>query len=343
MEKEIKKKDNYYFIVYYKPDENNIKKVRILNKEVFIKNNKNKCKIIYNNKIYELKEYFEDIDINYNHKDLIKIKLIFIHNIIDMSFMFCNCSSLISLFVNFSEFKIWNYMFYGCESLKSLPDIYFLNKSKNNIIFELTYKNNKDKIRILHEDFINNNKNKGIIIYNNSEFELKEYFEDIDNNNNQNNIIKLLLCLDKNINDMSFIFCSCESLISVEYFNKNDINKEFIIESKVNNSLISDHSNIYNSTNQSSLTTRNNLFLRLNSMIKMFYGCKSLTSLPNISYWDTSNVQDMHGMFEKCESLISLPDISNWNTKNVKYMNHLFSYCKSLSSLPDRYIKMEYF
>ncbi len=36
--------------------------------------NKGKCEIIYKNKQFELKEYLEDIDKNYN-KNLIKLKL----------------------------------------------------------------------------------------------------------------------------------------------------------------------------------------------------------------------------------------------------------------------------
>ena len=153
---------------------------------------------------------------------------------------------------------------------------------------------------------------------------------------------------------MSYIFCGCEKLISVEYYNKNDINKELIIDSKANHSIIDDDSNFYKSTSQSSFETRINqcnsnfllgnenlkdffplLFLRLNAIHGMFSGCKSLISLPNISYWDTSNVQDMSGIFLECESLIALPYISNWNTKNVKYMTNLFSECKSLTSLSD--------
>ena len=65
--------------------------------EDFITKNEDKAKIIYKNKIYELKEYFEDIDANYNNKELIKFKLKFFHNIINMSFMLYNCDSLISL------------------------------------------------------------------------------------------------------------------------------------------------------------------------------------------------------------------------------------------------------
>ena len=57
------------FKLIYQPDEKNEKKVKIFD-AVFIYKNIDKCKIIYRNKKYELKEYFEDIDINYNHKDL---------------------------------------------------------------------------------------------------------------------------------------------------------------------------------------------------------------------------------------------------------------------------------
>ena len=96
MECRKEKKKIYYFIAYFKPTDNNKERVKILDED-FIKKNKNKTKIIYKNKIYELKEYFEDIDNKYNHKELIKFKLIFIHNIIDMKYMFFNCDSLISL------------------------------------------------------------------------------------------------------------------------------------------------------------------------------------------------------------------------------------------------------
>ena len=53
----------------------------------------------------------------------------------------------------------------------------------------------------------------------------------------------------------------------------------------------------------------------------MFYGCKSLISLPDISKWNTYNFTDMSYMFYGCKSLISLPDISKWNTDNVDNMS----------------------
>ena len=50
--------------------------------------------------------------------------------------------------------------------------------------------NNNDKIRIFGKIFVNNNKDKCKIIYNDIEYDLKEYLEDIDNNNNFNGIIE---------------------------------------------------------------------------------------------------------------------------------------------------------
>ena len=127
------KKARYYLSAIYKPNEKNDKRVKILGRN-FIKKNKDKAKILYKNKIYELKEYFEDIDENYNHKDLIKFKIIFIHNIIDMSYIFYDCYTLISLYDN-NETNIKIYitnshcMFRGCKSLMSLPDISKWNTS----------------------------------------------------------------------------------------------------------------------------------------------------------------------------------------------------------------------
>ena len=148
----------------------------------------------------------------------------------DMSYMFYSCNSLI-LLPDISKWDIsnvnnMNNMFSECKSSIKLPDFYIFYKYKNNIIFELTYQNNKNKgkISIIGKKFIKKNLNKCSIIYNNCEYELKEYFEDIDNNHNGK--FKLLLCLDKNINDISYIFDQCKSLVSVEFYQFiNHLNK----------------------------------------------------------------------------------------------------------------------
>ena len=59
----------------------------------FVKNNKEKCKLIYNGEEKELKEYYQEFD----NKDLIKFKLKFNNNIINMSWMFAGCKDIKSI------------------------------------------------------------------------------------------------------------------------------------------------------------------------------------------------------------------------------------------------------
>ena len=62
-------------------------------------------------------------------------------------------------------------------------------------------------------------------------------------------------------------------------------------------------------------------------MNAMFYECNSITSLPDISIWNTNNVTNMSSMFNGYRSLLSLPDISKWNTNNVTNMKDMFKRC----------------
>ena len=73
-------------------------KIRIFG-ENFVKNNKNKCKIKIEEKEYELMEEF-----NIKNEERIKIKLIEIYKITDMSYMFYRCSSL----SNLPDISKWN-------------------------------------------------------------------------------------------------------------------------------------------------------------------------------------------------------------------------------------------
>jgi surface protein len=74
-------------------------------------------------------------------------------------------------------------------------------------------------------------------------------------------------------------------------------------------------------------------------MRNMFSGCSSLSSLPDISSWNTSKVENMKYMFAGCKLLKSLPDISDWNVKNVKNMSMMFKNCGNLSSIPSKISK----
>ena len=63
---------------------------------------------------------------------------------------------------------------------------------------------------------------------------------------------------------------------------------------------------------------------KVNNMSYMFCRCSTLSSLSDISNWDTNNVKDMSRIFKCCSSLSSLPDISNWNTNNATNMSCMF-------------------
>ena len=182
-----KKNKIIYFIINYQPNENNNEKVKILDK-VFIEKNKNKSKILYKNKLYELKEYFEDIDRNYNHKDSIKFKLIFVHNIIDLSYAFYNCDSLISSSdnneinqnISYLQFFIINasYMFYNCKSLISVPDISNWNTSKvNNMSYMLFGCNSLISLPDISTlDLSNINNMKNMFQRNKSSLKLEDFY-----------------------------------------------------------------------------------------------------------------------------------------------------------------------
>ena len=99
---------------------------------------------------------------------------------------------------------------------------------------------------------------------------------------------------------------------------------------KKKNSIDFHYDKKYNNNSVSSI-----IFNYVTNMTGMFFNCKSLKSLPDISKWNTNNVIDMSRMFYNCWSLISLSDISKWSTKNVNNMSQIFSNCQSLKSFPD--------
>ena len=89
----------------------------------FVNKNKDKCKIIYNEKEYDLMEYFK-FDNNYNHNDSIKIQLRINDNITDISHMFYKCKELLSI----RDLSIDNFNITDIN--KSFDDNNFYNSSE---------------------------------------------------------------------------------------------------------------------------------------------------------------------------------------------------------------------
>ena len=183
--------NNYYFIMKYKLDEKEKKeeikklkeeKIFILNdkKEYtdnlirifgknFVKKNKNKCKIIFNNKKYKLKEYFNSINNNYIYylgkiKE-IKLKLIGITTVTNMKEMFYGCYYLSSVSES-SELKLkhnneYEYNNINYNLVNIYPDInekkdnYLLNILNNTEYSELNQLYNENTLLYLIRPYIN--------------------------------------------------------------------------------------------------------------------------------------------------------------------------------------------
>ena len=82
-----------FSMIYRKED--NKDEIRIFGHS-FVKNNKNKCKIIYKNKVYPLQEFLSDKGFIY--QDEIKIQILLGKYIYNKSYMFYGCTSLIEFY-----------------------------------------------------------------------------------------------------------------------------------------------------------------------------------------------------------------------------------------------------
>ena len=125
-DKENKKDEDNVLNIQYNIE--NSKNINIFGKP-FVKNNKNKCSIITDNKEIDLCSNL-NIEAYESKKNILLIQLKGIKNINNFGHMFENCSNLI-YFSNFNtnNFTHLNHFFKNCSSLKSLPDISYYKTS----------------------------------------------------------------------------------------------------------------------------------------------------------------------------------------------------------------------
>jgi len=341
------------------------KSVKIFGKK-FVDNNRNNCKIIYNNKNYELTEYFGDYNIQKN-ENVLRLILRKTDEISDMSYMFFGCSSLISILDLNDLYKIPNLINDEEMNLENNS-----SKYSDDSILELIIKCNEEEseetvynLSIFESFFYNNN-----LRYINSMFSgcnslislpdiSKWYTSEVDDMSYifyDCNSLKSLPDISKwntsKVNDMSYMFSGCNSLISlpdISKWNTSEVNDMSYMFSGCNSLISLPDISKWNTSevnDMSYMFSGSNLLISLpdisywniyevNNISYMFSDCNSLKSLPDISKWNTSKVNNMSYMFSDCNLLISLPDISKWNTSKVNNMSYMFSGCNSLISLPD--------
>ncbi len=204
------------------------------------------------------------------------------------------------------------------EIKKDFEEIKNILKNNSNFLIIEYRKKDSPEIKLFGEEFVNKNKDNCKIIIEKIERDLIPFYK---LNTSEN--IKVKLIITKQLEDMSYMFSGCESLVSLEGL--SDWETE-----KVNNMeyMFSGCSSLKSLEGLSDWETE-----KVNNMDSMFFGCSSLKSLDGISFWKTNNVKSMKYMFFSCSSLTSLEGISSWNTQNVENMENMFEKCFALSSL----------
>ena len=144
-----------------------------------------------------------------------------------------------------------------------------------------------------------------------------------------------------NIDEINIIYKAKEKEIKLfdEDFVKNNKNNCRLIINGKEQDLKEKYTFGLFSTKKEVLEIKLKGITNITNMRNMFNGCSSLSSLPDISKWNTSNVTNMSFMFNGCSSLSSLPDISRWNTSNVKDITSMFDGCKDSLNIPEKFKK----
>ena len=255
----------------------------------FVINNRNKAKLIINNKKYNLQEFYEIKD---DDQGLIKVKIFLNKNIYNKSYMFENCETLITISMkDNSEYSIDDNNYSDMENIENF-NIYESTEEINNY-----YNDNFEEFEFFEDNYES-------IFYNNYDGNISDIINttkiSIENNLTIKNCLKKFELKGHKYLNLKNIFYNCYSLTSLPDLFKG------------NNYKIIDASGMFykclslKSLPDISEFDTNNLI----DMSLMFFWCKSIKSLPDISKWNTKNVTDMSSWFDNCILLSSLPDIS---------------------------------
>lgn len=231
--------------------------------------------------------------------------------VVNMSSMFRNCSSLVSLNgivgVNVSKFntsKVTNMssMFDGCSSLVSLDLSNFNTELVNNMY--LMFSNCRSLSALNVSSFDTSKVTNMGFMFNNcgslSELDLSNFNT-------------------STVDTMQDMFANCSKLTSLNV-SRFDTGRVTNMQSMFKNC------SLLTGLNLDNFDTSN-----VSVMNYMFQGCSSLRDL-DVNHFDDSSLTAAGGMFNGCSSLVSL-DLSNWDTPVLRDMNSMFLGCSKLSDL----------
>ena len=280
-------------IIKYLPEKS--KKIRLFGSK-FVANNKNKCKLLFNNQILDIYETFminNDLKNYINSKNgilEIKLRINKKEKLTNISHMFKDCSSLLFL-PNISELNTFyvtdmSYLFYGCTLLGNLPNISKWNTSNvTNMSYMFFNCSSLTSLPDISNWDVSKCKDLSHLFSNCISF---ESLPDISRWN------------INNVTNLSYLFYYCQSLKSLPNIYRWDIKN------------VNDISYMFSCC--TSLTKIPDISAWNTSQVKdvsyLFFGCKSLTSLPDISKWDCHNVINMGFMFDDLNPKLEIPKLT---------------------------------
>ena len=269
--------------------------------EKFVENNKTICKLIIQEKEYDICAVLPDRikEIIKNDSDLIEIKLKGINKVTNMSYIFQGCQSLLYSpdidKLNTINVTNMSHFFDGCTSLSYLPDI---GKWKTDNVIDISYMFSLCLSMKHLPDIGNWNTNKVTNV--------EHIFSWCRGLTALPNISKWKT---NNITDMNHMFNECyyiNDLPDISIWNtKNVINMDSVFFGCKFLRALPDISK-WNTE-------------KVTSMITMFAYCAGLSKLPDISKWNTDNIgkTGFAMMFFKCKPTLNIP------LKIKKYMYEL--------------------
>jgi surface protein len=220
--------NNDKYLLYYSMEQVE-DKIKIFG-SIFVKNNRNKCKIIFNNKKYELQE---ELDINDLDIDVFSIIIVGVNNISDFSYMFHECDNLIKIeILNDDDIDdiLDDNIYSANENMEDLIPVINNHNIINDIVCGISIKDSSESFKEKKGNIINMSKMfygctllKSIEV--NPEYETNNIV-DISYMFAQCENLKVFPDISKwntsNIKDMSYLFQDCKNLISFPDISKWD-------------------------------------------------------------------------------------------------------------------------
>ena len=278
----IRKKNR--LIIEYKNRKNGI--IQILG-PLFVKNNKDKCEIVFNQKFEELRE---NLDIKQDDQ-IFRMILVENKTVNNMANLFKGCVDLVSIYNNskWDTSKVTNMinMLNGCSSLEIFPEINEWNTS--NVEYLKGMFNgctSLKEIKGLSKWLTNKVQNMSDLFKGCTGFVKIEGISEW----NTGNVVQ-----------MDGIFDGCQKLDYLPDLSKWDTNKI--------NTMKKMFQNCENLKTLPKISEWN--VSRVIDFSEMFKGCKSLQNLPDLSEWKRIKGAIMENMFLGCETLESLHRIPN--------------------------------